>query len=211
MGVMAIVTGVTLRVLACDQAGIPNESWFKAKEEVMRVFKDAGIELLWSEVRGSKECIRPAAGSAYVVVVQARRPKGVSSIDAIGMAPAYRKLAYVFFESVKRFDTRFNSMIGQKFSLGIVLGHAIAHEMGHAILALVPHSTGIMRGSWSYAEWREMFQGLLLFDPDSVEAMRAVIQSQQAAPHTPAAAAPGPGVAGPASNEPALKRCDPGQ
>jgi len=55
-----------------------------------------------------------------------------------------------------------------------ILGHAIAHEVGHLLLNRQVHSPhGIMRGEWGFADFRDMTEGMFLFTPQQTEFLRA--------------------------------------
>jgi hypothetical protein len=61
----------------------------------------------------------------------------------------------------------------EKVSLAQVLGHAMAHELGHLLLGSNSHSSrGIMRGTWSAADIRLVAKGDLLFTSEQTRAMR---------------------------------------
>jgi hypothetical protein len=47
-----------------------------------------------------------------------------------------------------------------------ILGHAIAHEIGHFLLGPVPHARfGIMRSEWTAEDLRSITMGAFLFNP----------------------------------------------
>jgi hypothetical protein len=46
-----------------------------------------------------------------------------------------------------------------------ILGHTIAHELGHLLLASEDHSTeGIMKTNWSENDWTRMDSGSVKFE-----------------------------------------------
>ena len=54
----------------------------------------------------------------------------------------------------------------ERISLEQVLGHAMAHELGHLLLGSNSHSsTGIMSGKWRAEELKRAAKGDLLFTP----------------------------------------------
>lgn len=59
-----------------------------------------------------------------------------------------------------------------------VLGHALAHEIGHLLLPAGSHSQArIMRERLSLEDWRAAEMGRLLFANSQAEAMRAGLES----------------------------------
>ena len=58
-----------------------------------------------------------------------------------------------------------------------MLGHVIAHELGHLLLGSNSHATsGIMRSRWQAAELQSLAHGALFFTPDQVKLMQARLQ-----------------------------------
>jgi hypothetical protein len=56
-----------------------------------------------------------------------------------------------------------------------ILGHAIAHEMGHLLLGPVPHARfGIMRGEWTAEDLQSITMGAFLFSPRQSALIRQV-------------------------------------
>lgn len=74
-----------------------------------------------------------------------------------------------------------------------VLGHVLAHEIGHALLRTDWHaSSGLMSPTWSPAELFEMNHGFLAFDDIEVRMMQRSIAGRL---HPPAPSGhPGPGT-----------------
>ena len=180
MNALGMVLAVTLRIVACDQIKLEDETWNSAKAQVIRILNRAGIEVDWMEsARGSKACKRPSDGDDFLVVVGDMPPKGWTSPDAMGFAPPDTRRAYVFFSLVKRFSSNFIHTGDARANLGIVLGHAIAHELGHALIPVNAHGgSGIMHAKWSFREWSLMMAGSLLFDLDRAKTMRHEIESR---------------------------------
>ena len=75
-----------------------------------------------------------------------------------------------------------------------ILGHAIAHEMGHVLLRTSGHSsTGIMRAQWTADDLRRAARGQLLFTLEQSDLIRADVLDLtrlQVVPGQPAKLAP---------------------
>jgi hypothetical protein len=61
-------------------------------------------------------------------------------------------------------------------SIGRILGHAAAHEIGHLVMGSGSHSPrGLMRAGWKANELRDMAERRLLFTQQEGERMRVSI------------------------------------
>jgi hypothetical protein len=58
----------------------------------------------------------------------------------------------------------------------VILGHAVAHEIGHLLLGSNSHSSlGLMRAQWSRLDLQNATAGNLFFTREQTEAMREVV------------------------------------
>jgi len=65
-------------------------------------------------------------------------------------------------------------------SAGQILGHAMAHEIGHLLLNSSAHSpVGIMQGEWDKRELTHLQAGRLLFTSEQSHLMRAEVLARQ--------------------------------
>jgi hypothetical protein len=150
-----------------------------AKAETVRILQKAGIGLQWIDANGSEDPFPSVKKSYFTVVIAEQPPKGWTSSDAMGFAPArtgpYPR-AYVFTALIDVFLHKFT--IQNNSASGIVLGHAIAHELEHLLIPGDAHGNGIMRPSWAYREWQQAQEGALLFGPGHARAIRQALQSR---------------------------------
>lgn len=66
----------------------------------------------------------------------------------------------------------------------VVLGHAMAHEMGHLLLGVGSHSpSGLMREHWSGRDLTRAAEGNLLFSSRQAETIRAQVRERRVAAH----------------------------
>ena len=117
---------------------------------------------------------QPLLDHAYVVVRILPRNLGVPlryHSDTFGISEVYSdrigSLSYVFYDRVEEQS--------QSLELqAILLGHIIAHELGHLLLGPTSHSPkGIMCAVWRPKEMRNAAQGVLMFTPEQSKLLRA--------------------------------------
>ena len=163
----------------------------EAKEHVQRIFSYAGIAVEWS----------PGDGLPLTVVILSHStakkldPHGNMKIGfALSNDGRGVRRAYVFADRVSElawlrmrlamYDS-FNSggdktaTLHRKASESLILGHVIAHEIGHLLLPRGAHSVaGIMSPQMDDGDFREALDGKLLFSLDQSELMRTAIGSE---------------------------------
>jgi hypothetical protein len=181
---------LVVHVLVDDYAEVSAEALAKAEDRAGTIFRQAGVKLAW--VNRSREMREPKNKPLsqdtlnqihYVLrILPHSRAKLKDSAlgEALTCAPGEAAcFANLFYNRVQqRTDI-------ERISLAQVLGHAMAHELGHVLLGSNSHSSrGIMRGSWSAADIELMTKGDLLFTPDEVGVIRsnAFIQLAQSPP-----------------------------
>ncbi len=171
----------TVRVY--DYDGVPHGALKRAEEEAARIFRQVGIEVIWTGCPTSDEELqqhptcnqvpdplhlmlqivpRPQVRGRFrdpSRVGAARIPLGVNGFGTIA--------AVYYFRAEEQAARRVASGAA-------ILGHIMAHEIGHLLLGLQQHADrGLMRGGWSRADLKSMSQGTLLFHPEEARRMRA--------------------------------------
>jgi hypothetical protein len=125
-----------------NHADVPSDDLDKAFEFARRLYRWAGVEMAWSITRepGKPHAPKPQQSSITVVILGRGMTTLGTAASTLGVAPARpdgrERRVYAFAERVKVFATSNN------LTLPRVLGHVIAHEIGHVLLPDAGHSSG---------------------------------------------------------------------
>lgn len=160
-------------VAAVNHAGVVGDIWQRAQATASRIYEAAGINVVWIDAAATAgaSTLRSNLRSNLTIIVSASpsAPGLTSSKHVLGFAlqPQNRgRLAYAFYARIQGFarDTRTDA--------GIVLGHVMAHEMGHLLLARKGHAVvGLMRGRWDRNE-AALNSGTVTFTNDEATVIR---------------------------------------
>ncbi len=167
------MSGFTITIHVYDYAAVPEKTLVRAKDECGRIFRHTGLTVLWVDhpVNEAGDRRRPQDSSDswndthFVLRLLTQSRKGLAKY-AMGEALSFR-IANVSMDRVTQQLT-----VGE-LSAGQVLGHAIAHEIGHHLLGDNSHAPhGIMVARWSKQHLRRISKGDLLFTQQEVKRMR---------------------------------------
>jgi hypothetical protein len=167
-----------LTVRLYNLADAPAKEIVQARNEAGRIFMQAGIEVRWlpcalslQEALKNTACEEPSGPLDLDLVISTSsntRP-GIATDTSLGFAfpLARQSQAVVLLERA----TKLAASSG--VPAGIILGNAMAHEIGHLLMQSMEHSrTGIMRSRWGKDELHHAEMGTLLFTPEQAIAMR---------------------------------------
>ena len=159
-----------IHVLIVDQAEVPPATRQRAQDVATRVFHLSGIAVVW--VQGE---MCPARCLTVRIVTE---PVSAKSRDPhmLGVAPSMPEARginlWIFYHRVRGYSAE----LGLETSL--LLGHVMAHELGHLLLPYGAHSlAGLMRPAWDRAQVRAATEGLLTFTPDQADLIRTRLQA----------------------------------
>jgi hypothetical protein len=169
-----------------DQAGVPHETLQEAERVAAGIFEQAGIRLEWLDCRTSPASARIAQRcqeaeyprSLHLTVLSRSRglsggTMGISFLSSAGEG----SYADIFFEPATEVPG------AENHDLGLLLGHAAAHELGHLLLGSNSHSVqGLMRARWENSELLQIRGGKLLFSESEARRMRKTIAARREAP-----------------------------
>ena len=178
---------LTIKVRVHDHARLGPRPLNHAQGEVTRLFLEMGILVHWIEC--------PLAAAELDRYPACQQPLGLTGLDvnivtrsmAEGLALSSTTLGLtsmrqegerasvtaVFCDSVREQAHPGGDGFGQ------ILGHAIAHELGHLLLRTSGHApTGLMRARWSSEDLRRAAWGQLGFTSEQVTVIRAEVAAR---------------------------------
>ena len=168
---------VSVRVY--NYAGISANMLKLAESEANRIFVKAGVHLQWLEcpITATVEpadSICAAPGTPLNLQLRILKRVRLTRIHDDAEIAGYTvgNLATVQLEPLRELLT------SSKCVLSLMLGQAIAHELGHALLG-APHSPqGIMQGSWGKDQVEFTAANDRVFTPDQAMALRWEVKTR---------------------------------
>jgi hypothetical protein len=163
---------LTLEVLVMDDVGVPAGTLQQAQQEASRIFGAVGIRLVW--VSG-----RMPQGPRYLVVRVVSKPMSRLSRNpgVLGTAASSKD------NGATTASLFYGRMVQESGRLGVdaslLLGHVMAHEMGHLLLPGGSHTaTGLMKAGWDRHQSALASTGRLTFAHNQASLIRARLSVQ---------------------------------
>ena len=134
---------------------------FSAEKVTTEIFKESHVEVEWLTCPDTPFCDQPSESLQFRVAIHwqigdivkdSAQVKLMSDHDSLGFAIPCAVtdttcLAYVFYSPIR------GLALTEGTNVAVILGHVMAHEIGHALLGPNPHSpTGIMRARLPIAD-----------------------------------------------------------
>ena len=160
-------TSLGLTVQLYNWASVAPQVLTTAEGEATRIFRKAGVAVSWlncplsiQEAKANPICIEPCPQSRFAMRIISEIPANLAK-TSLGVALSESGIyATIFYARVNEYAKERIATHSQ------ILGHAMAHEMGHLLLGPVPHARfGIMRGGWTAEDLRNITMGNFLFSP----------------------------------------------
>jgi hypothetical protein len=178
-----------LLILVHNYANVDPTVLKQAEKSAAAALGTGGVEVHWldcPETGGaSQQCQNPADPPVLALQLlpanASRRGAPSSSLGfAIPPEPGqFGSFAGVFYDRVEKLGSR-------GFSEPVILGHAMAHEIGHLLLGVEGHSDrGIMKAEWHANELEQAKDRTLSFNPMQRSRMRQNVTRRLAANSTP--------------------------
>jgi hypothetical protein len=199
-------TSLTITVRVLNFAGV-NQKMIAVGEKVAAgIFAKSGVEIRWIDTNSTMDDTQANSDAEQVLSLSHIHLKLLTSekfgrlglpSDAMGLAPGSgpdRQVVYISYSRVEtlyseEMDAQLCGRLNQIASDGQILGHVIAHELGHILLNQTVHSPeGIMRGVWNFIDLKNVSYGDLLFSPEQGKILRAEVLRRIAQQEAPAVA-----------------------
>jgi hypothetical protein len=169
-----------------DDAEIPANTLLRAEQSAGRIFRIVGLQVIWKNCEDLPQhpgreqgCAEPRGRSLSIRVVRHSLTLtdsvfGASFLDEHGSGV----YGDIFFDNAQRMSE------AARLNVGDVLGHVIAHELGHLLLGRDAHSQiGIMRPRWAKEELHNLAMGRLLFTSEQGQWMANNLRSRSKLAH----------------------------
>jgi hypothetical protein len=174
-------------VLVHNYAGVQATLLKRAEQSAARVLATGGVQVSWFDcsqaAQASQQCQDPPNPSALVLhLLSSRATRRAAPSGSLGFAVPpelgqFGSFAGVFYDRVERFGSR-------GFNEPVILGHVMAHEIGHLLLGLEGHTDGgIMKAEWHRRELKEATNGTLGFDAVQRNSIMQTLKARLLAAH----------------------------
>jgi hypothetical protein len=178
---------ITIRIY--NYAAVPPEELSAAREATDRIFQHAGFALQWIECRvpgdpSGAACTEQLADSGEFVLRLQNEPRAPTPrLLALGSSLVDLRVGGGVLITI---NPELVAMVAEQADAAssLVLGRAIAHELGHQLLGTSEHSsTGLMRALWTQtelrgdrdADWRFSPQEIMLMQRTLAKRLRAAL------------------------------------
>lgn len=173
-----------LRVSVFNSSPISRSTLERAEGEASRVFRDVGIQIIWLNCPQDSEreaslgrCVEALFPfHVHLGILRASRGLKASTVGiSFSGADGQGCYADLFYEPIQQLQEETHS------SPSMILGHAMAHELGHLLLGTNSHSpSGLMRAHWTPEDLANASKGNLRFSRE--QSLRITNRLAQAAP-----------------------------
>ena len=176
----------TVTIRTYNNYGVSGDDLAAARPFVDAVFARAGIELSWIDCwnrdhevpEAAPRCRQPLKANEVILRLQAATPLPGKRYVSMGfalvnIAEGVPFLATVFADLVRAVSR------DAHLDFPLLLGRAIAHEIGHLLLDTNRHAdNGLMRAGWSHVELRQNTERDWAFGAHEIAAIKAAAETR---------------------------------
>jgi len=171
----------TLAVHIVNGAHVPADVLADARQQVQRIFLQVGVQIVWRQDGEEDQASQKELELTVVITPEcfSRATCPERSVTGFAMGSEGRGVprAYIFSNIVYEKALKFAKRMPVRNPEGLVMGCAIAHEVGHLLLPPGHTKTGVMAPEVDMRSISDALRGDLLFTPKESELIRAVLLS----------------------------------
>ena len=193
---------VTLTIHVYNYAEVSPQTLIQAEKVTARIFRKVGVEIRWlgsplnsaNKQKNSSDRIWFHSSDIQLNILPGSMSESFGPSRDLGFAVGVGpnpEVAYVFYDRAeqlarqqmaeKRLRETSTGIVERRANIGQILGHVIAHELGH-LLGLRSHArTGIMRADWNLTDLQDIAFGYFSFTPQQADVIRAEVRRRTAA------------------------------
>jgi len=174
---------IELRVSVFNSSPVQSSTLERAEGEAGRVLRGAGVEAIWlncpqemSQEASLGRCSEVSFPShLHLQILRASHGLKVSTVGISFSAENGRGCyADLFYEPIQQLEEETH------VSPSIILGHAMAHELGHLLLGTNSHSeSGLMRAHWTREDLTNASKGKLRFSKEQCLKIRSRLTTSE--------------------------------
>lgn len=160
--------GHRVLVRVYDRAGLDAPTKALALDTAAAALAAASVTIEWDRCGGpaAESCRAPLSQELVLRIVRTGEADGALGDALVDMGTGQAVFATVYFQRVHRLARSAGADAGR------LLGHAIAHELGHLLLASQAHSAeGLMRATWRERDLRRRQDADWRFTPRDAAAI----------------------------------------
>jgi hypothetical protein len=184
-------TQAPLTIFIYDRAHVGSKALVQAERLATEIFERAGVDTQWTTQSVSdgaallndfsaatdKGCPQPLDSATLRAEILPYAPPGFSP-QALGYALPCAKSGIQVTIYADRVETVSRTTLAVFYR---VLGHALAHEVGHVLLRSSAHdNSGLMKGVWAKSDWLRAAVSTLPFTQGQATVMCQQLQRMEA-------------------------------
>lgn len=184
---------IKLRVSVFNSSPVSSSTIERAEGEAGRVLRDAGVEAIWlncpqtsSQEASLGRCSEASFPShLHLRILHVAHGLKISTVGISFSAKDGRGCyADLFYEPIRQLEEETH------VSQSVILGHAMAHELGHLLLGTNSHSpSGLMRAHWTRQDLTNASVGNLRFSKEQCLKVRSRLTTSEYGEISPVAMA----------------------
>jgi len=174
---------IQLRVSVFNSSPISSSTIERAEGEAGRVLREVGVEVFWlncpqemSQEASLGRCSEVSFPShLHLSILRASRGLKATTVGISFTAEDGRGCyADLFYEPIQQLQDETHA------SPSVILGHAMAHELGHLLLGTNSHSpSGLMRAHWTRDDLANASKGNLRFSKEQCLTLRSRLTTSE--------------------------------